>query len=143
MLYRIEVVPTSVGRWLSNLTPDSCCTAKIRIYYPNHLLPKSDVRCYRRPVDVRRPSDQTSDAFILQTTYPRSSVTLTLAGPSGRRPPGTVASPKGGGGGKRGSLPPPTSDRTAPTSDWRSMQIPGDFHVGKNEGRFTGFAPTF
>ena len=32
--------------------------------------------------------DTGRSSFILQTTYPRSSVTSTLAGPSGRRPPG-------------------------------------------------------
>ena len=41
---------------------------------------------------------------IIQTTYLRSSVTPTLAGPSGRRPPGTVAvsEPYPGSGGRPG-----------------------------------------
>ena len=41
-----------------------------------------------------RSCARTSSSFILRTTYPRSSVTPTLAGPSGHRPPDMWRSPE-------------------------------------------------
>ena len=46
-----------------------------------------------------------------------------------------VASPREG---KRGNLPPPPQPPIG--QPVRSMQIRGDFRVGKNGGRFTGFS---
>ena len=46
----------------------------------------------------------------------------------------------GGGGANGATCPPP---QPAIGHAVRSMQIREDFHVGKNRGRFPGFAPTF
>ena len=40
-----------------------------------------------------RTGNAVRSSFILRTTYPQSSVTPPLAGPSGRRPPGMWRSP--------------------------------------------------
>ena len=69
-------------------------------------------------------------SFILQATYPRSSVTPTLAGPSGRRPPGMWRSPQfpssggrdlAGGSHTRGAVAAPPKAR---------LGHPGDVHIG-------------
>ena len=54
-----------------------------------------------------------------------------------------VASPRGGG--QAGKLAPPPQPPIGNPVRVRSMQIRGDFHVGKNGGggKLTGFAPTF
>ena len=62
-------------------------------------------------------------SFILRITYPQSSVTPPLAGPSGRRPPGMWRSPEPppGSGGRPGlNLQPPKA----------SLGHPGDVHFG-------------
>ena len=78
------------------------------------------------------PPSNFRSSFILKTTYPQSSVTPPLAGPSGRRLTGHVAvtEPSPGSGGRPG-----LRDTHAAWRRWwqppkASLDHPGDVHFG-------------
>ena len=71
-------------------------------------------------------------SFILRITYPQSSVTPPLAGPSGRRPPGMWRSPEPspGSGGRPGLRATHAACRRWWQPPKASLDHPGDVHFG-------------